>query len=141
MKGKVIGVLIVLLSIALLVGVAVVGAQQGEPPPRGQLISSRSDPAWQSLARRGWSAERMQNAKPYPMPAVEPGTDRGCGTGSGAPTGAPGLIPSGPEEVEYSLADVLGSIERFPASAASPAPLGYPYPPPYTRYEVFKKYT
>jgi hypothetical protein len=34
----------------------------------------------------------------------------------------------------------LGSIQRFPAPADSPAPLGYSYPPPFTRYEAIPAY-
>jgi hypothetical protein len=144
MKGKLVRVSLVLLSLVLLVSTGALAAAPvglGQDDPGNGLVSSRSDPTWEPLATREWTSERMQNAKPYPLPAIEARPQAESVGPVEEAVGVPGLIPGGPAETEYSLPDVLASIETFPADTSSAVPLGYPYPPPFTRYENFDKYT
>jgi hypothetical protein len=115
-----------LLRILLMIGLVIFLAVPAGAEAPGDVISSKSDPEFKALQRE-WTSERMQNAKPYPLPTVEP--SEASVFAAQEPTGEPGLIPGGPPGVEYSLREVMESKEIVP--------LGYPYPPPYTRYENF----
>lgn len=129
MRSKKISLFIFHASIVLLVGLAMLLAAPAGSAAADkslQIISSRSDPAFKPMASV-WTLDRMRNAKPCPMP-----TRKGVPaevSGPAEPVGAPGLIPGGSPGQEYSLQEVMDGMETLP--------LGYPYPPPYTRYENF----
>ena len=127
MRSKKISLFIFHASIVLLVGFAILLAAPAGSAAADkslQIISSRSDPAFKATTSV-WTSERMRNAKPCPMPTRE-GVPAKV---SAKPVGAPGLIPGGVPGQEYSLQKVMDGMETFP--------LGYTYPPPYTRYENF----
>ena len=93
-----------------------------------QIISSGSDSDYKPITLP-WTSERMENAKYYPLPKVE-GSPPPIGTLEPEETvGESGMIPGGSSESTYSLEDLLAGIQT--------GTLGYPYPPPYTRYENF----
>ena len=129
MRNKKISLFIVHASIVLLVGLAILLAAPAGSVAADkslQVISARSDPAFKATTSV-WTSERMRNAKPYPMPTRE--SVPAEVSEPAEPVGAPGLIPGGVPGQEYSLQEVMDGMETLP--------LGYAYPPPYTRYENF----
>ncbi|MBC2694410.1 MAG: hypothetical protein HF982_03860 [Desulfobacteraceae bacterium] len=120
--------LIINAGIVLLVGLAIVlSAPIGSFAADDKIISSLSpDGKWEAK-NTVWTSHRKKNALPCPMPMLE-GTPAKVAAPA-EPVGAPGLIPSGAAGQEYSLQDVKENTKTLP--------LGYPYPPPYTRYENF----
>ncbi len=128
MRRKLSSLPIFLISLLLLLGLALVLGAPAVAQESGQIISSESDPTYKAV-QRVWTLERMRNAKPYPLRKLEGSPAAAKSVAPAQSTGKPGLIPGGAPGQEYNLQEVLDSIKTFP--------LGYPYPPPYTRYENF----
>lgn len=92
-----------------------------------------------------WTQERAESAMPYPMTrAVEEGCPvmNPAGTVPPQATGEPGLVPgtlptgespSGMKPLEQDEGDIESE------SSTEPEPMGYTYPPPFTRFRVIRK--
>jgi V8-like Glu-specific endopeptidase len=128
--GRMIRLSAVLLSLVLL-GSSVLAGQSPKGDAGDAIISSASDPAW-TAGTREWTAERMRNAQPMPLPAMEGNRPEAQLKSVAEPTGPAGFVPGGAPGEEWKKAEAT-----FSEPAAAPSPLGYPYPPPYTRYEIF----
>lgn len=95
-----------------------------------------------------WTPERMQNAKPHPLPARPGSPPSSPATLQAPPTGAPGLVPgrsagssvllSGDESVLHALAGA-SAVEGTTPSPGDIQALagGYDYPPPHATYYVY----
>jgi len=107
---------------------AVTQAQDG-----GGIITAASSPGW-TASTKVWTKEEMLAAKPMPLPSAsgEPVFD----ISQAAPDGAPGLSPSAlPADVRGAL------VNAEPDFLEVTSPLGYTYPPPFTRYNNFDRYS
>ena len=119
-------------------GAAVAAPPAGQPAALTQAeagggnVSTKSAPGW-TAATRPWTKEEMLAAKPYPIksPAGEPAFD----ITPVVPDGKPGFIPSA------LPADAQGAVvSGEPDLLEITSPLGYTYPPPFTRYNNFDRY-
>jgi V8-like Glu-specific endopeptidase len=108
--------------------------QNGDDP--NQVVSS--GPTIQSAAEveAYWTPDRMRDAKPFPMPSLSQDDIQAKGAldteqASGPFVAVPGALPEGEPTVatqgEVPAVESGGDIE----------PLGYSYPPPFTRHAVF----
>ncbi len=93
-----------------------------------------------------WTKERMENAKPCPMPSLEGATKEVIPPGTmHRANGEPGFSPGGMPGLEGVLSNKdLGSSELPPLvepliDTLSAGVHGYTYPFPFTRFEVLKK--
>ena len=103
---------------------ALIQAQDG-----GGIVLASSSPEW-SAATKVWTKEEMLAAKPFPLKTVEgePNFD----ISPAAPDGPPGFSPSAlPADVQGAL------VNAEPDFLEITSPLGYTYPPPFTRYPRF----
>lgn len=108
-------------------------------------VSTYSVPQTLSESSSGyWTKERMQKARPYPMPTVEGSPERIYDRTKEMPGGAPGFIkgklPEGsslrlPEGLTVSLTDT-GVFGSPLLAAIQPLSSGYDYPPPHTTFNV-----
>lgn len=85
-------------------------------------------------AQHVWTAEEMRSAKPMPLPAL-PGKPESSSNVM-RPTGVPGLVPSG-RPANDQTTPVVEQEKREPVFLDEIDPLGYTYPFPFTRLEVF----
>ena len=114
------------------------GSQVVAAPPAGQpaaltqaeagggIVLASSAPEW-TATTKVWTEEEMLAAKPYPLPTLkgEPTFD----ISPTAPDGPRGLIPSAlPAGAQGAL------VNAEPDFLEITSPLGYSYPPPFTRY-------
>jgi V8-like Glu-specific endopeptidase len=87
---------------------------------------------------REWTEERMGKARPYPLPVLPAEPNRGRAAAEALSTVPPVFIPGSPDGVGYlpGIDPQSGGVE--PTAVIDP--LGYSYPPPYTRYRNFDNY-
>jgi len=126
------------LLIGLLAPLSIVAASEPDLPvaavQAGDIISSKQDGVNVTAGPR-WTVERMNAAQPYPLPEVEAdiaATIEAMAAPSGPSGLEPGGLPGGQPLAAMDQASAL-SFEAF----ASPSPLGYSYPAPFTRFDIF----
>jgi len=105
-------------------------------PAAERPVSSGDGPARQSASeiRAYWTKERMQNAKPADI--TIPGSPADGAAGPASPQGPAVKIP--PSTPSGSSQPGATSEQVQPMATTAD---GYTYPFPFTRYEVFAKYT
>ena len=123
------------LTLSLLGFAATAFAQNQQHPTAGHITVSTDD---QAATRAYWTAERMANAKPMPLPRVDPAT---------AAANASPLQPVLPQEsTPGGLPVVFTNAENVPWQAfemldhgeppAGAVPQGFTYEMPFTNYQV-----
>jgi len=132
-----------LLAALLLAGI---GGPAAATPPKpvlsgqqGSNISSAADGV-EVAAARPWTEAEMRAAKPYPLPEVEAKalTESIESIEKELAAGPAGFIPGAlPGEKVAEVANETQLLSISPLVGL----LGYTYPPPYTRYEIFTSYT
>lgn len=135
---------------------AIVPSEEGTQDPNQLFSSEPISPAEAQAAIDYWTAERMREAIPYPVPTLSAETlaetKMRWETAPAAAAGPPVVIPGGfgalatksdqeallLEETE-ELED-WGAYAQLPEQAGGTEPLGYAYPPPFSRYNTFPNY-
>jgi V8-like Glu-specific endopeptidase len=103
----------------------------GSPGQEATLVSSPSEAAEN---QREWTPERMAAATPYPLAVPSAG---GGECAAGEPTGPPSVVPGYDAGMEWTPQEP----QIFPEIQGDSEFPGYPYPPPFTRHEVFPSTT
>ena len=99
----------------------------------GGIVLASSSPEW-SAATKVWTKEEMLAAKPYPLKNVQGET--AFDISPVVPDGPPGFSPSAlPADVQGAL------VNAEPDFLEITSPLGYTYPPPFTRYGRYNNLT
>jgi V8-like Glu-specific endopeptidase len=104
-----------------------------------QPVSSGVLPELQALS---WTREEMRDAIPIPLPEGLSERDlleMGSELLSRVPVGPPVVISSKPPEASAPLSEELAD-STMDTTPGVVAPLGYSYPFPFTRYEIFTTY-
>lgn len=112
-----------------------VSAQTGAAAEDVSTIVPTQQQAARAAKPRPWTQEEMNAAKPYPVPEPKASAQRAAPP---VVNKAGGLIQgSTPVDEPAATADEVSQ----PVTVSSPSPMGYSYPFPFTRYEIFTSYT
>ena len=129
---------------------AIVPSEERTEDPNQVVSSEPISPAEAQAVLDYWTAERMREAIPYPMPTLSAETKLPCQTAP--PAGPPVVIPGGfgalgeKSDQEAVLLEETEGLEdwggyaQLPEQAGEIEPLGYSYPPPFSRYNNFANY-